>query len=209
MSSEIAEVEQEIQPYNGESWDTLNDQADVVSGSDQVAGDALIGVPFIIVEITLREGDFPHGRFKNDKLIPETGCGKKHPYAYLTAVVADEAELTRAVKRGRLKDDALAVDPGEVLGFIEAGTGVYRQIIKYLHAQAYLTIPEGPDDGAFGETRWDTLPESWDFLRGEVKFDPDGQPVWTAALRFKFPRGLRVSEYSNEYTKEGRTRYAG
>ena len=201
MSQEVAEVNKpdEIQPYRGESWDTLEAESHEVAGSDQVKADLLTGFPFIAVHATLREGDYLHA-----------ACGKNHPYMYLTVVVGPEHEIDRAVKRGRIKEENRDdIDPGEVLGFVEAGTGLYRQFLAYFEDQGYLILPEGPANGAFGESRFDSLPEHWDFRAGEVRFDESGQPVWDINFRVKFPRGLRVSEYENEFTKQGKTRYAG
>jgi hypothetical protein len=201
MSQEVAEVNEstEIGPYRGQSWDVLDAEAFEAEGSDQVKADLLTGFPFIAVHGTLREGDYLHA-----------GCGKNHPYLYLTIVVGPEREIDRAVKRGRIKEENREdIDPGEVLGFVEAGTGLYRQILGFLEAQAYVVLPEGLANGPFGESRFDSLPADWDFLKGEVRFDSEGQPVWDFDFRLKFPRGLRISEYENEYTKQGKTRYAG
>jgi hypothetical protein len=198
MTQEIAEQEREIAPYTGQDWDTLDAEAHVVKGSDQVKADLLTGYSFIAVAFTLREGDYLH-----------EACGHNHPYLYLTVVVGSEAEIARAVKRGRIKEEnADDIEPGEVLGFVEAGTGLYRQMLSYLEDQGYVKFPEGPADGKFGQSRFDSLPETWEFLKGDVGFTPEGQPVWSGNIRLKFPRGLRVSEYENEYTKQGKTRYA-
>lgn len=180
-----------------------------VGGADFTKGDLLIGMPFGLVQIVIRPGDYIHGRMKDGKVIELTGCGHAHPYAYLRAVIFSENEIQKAVARGRITEEASKlVDPGEQVGWLEAGTGVYRQILRYLEDQEYVKFPEGPVDGPFGESRYDSLPEAWKFFKGDLRFDPDGKPVYTANVRLRFPRGLRVSEYSNEYTKEGRTRYA-
>ena len=190
----------EIGPYRGESWDALSASAHEVQGSDQVKADLLTGFPFIAVHGTIREGDYIH----------VGGCGKNHPYMYLTAVIGPAYEIARAVKRGRVNEDnADDFEPGEVIGFVEAGTGLYRQVLSYLESQGYITLPEGPADGPFGQSRFDSLPDSWEFGKGYLKYGPDGKPVWDADFRLSFPRGLRISEYENEFTKQGKTRYAG
>jgi hypothetical protein len=205
---EVANVVEsdEIGPYTGEGWDSFQHE---VSGADFTKGDLLVGVPFGLVEIVIRNGDYRHGRFdKEGTLIDGTGCGKTHPYAYMRAVIGPENELQKAVARGRLTEEASKlIDPGEQLGWIEAGTGVYRNILAYLESQGYIEFPEGPSLGAFGESKYDSLPAQWGFNKGDLRFGPDGEPVYTANLRLRFPRGLRVSEYTNDYTKEGRTRY--
>ncbi len=201
-STDISQPD-EVQPYQGESWDFMAETAHQVKGADFTKGDVLLGVPFMAVSMTLRQGDFKHKE-----------CGKPHPYMFVTAVVGPERDIQRAVKRGRLsEEDSHLIDPGEVLGFNEAGTGVYRQILAYLESQEYIRFPEGPADGAFGESRFDSHPDTWDFAKGDLRFASTeghtGEPVYTANFRLLFPRGLRLSEYSNEYTREGRTRYAG
>ncbi len=193
-------------PYMGEGWETFEHE---VSGADFTKGDVLIGVPFGLVQIVIRQGDYRHGRFSKGELIEGTGCGQAHPYMYLRAVIGPEHEIQKAVARGRLTEEASKlIDPGELLGWIEAGTGAYRQILAFLESQGYVELPEGRPDGAFGESRFDSLPSEWNFHKGDLRYDSDGQPVYTTNLRLKFPRGLRVSEYDNEYTKEARTRYA-
>lgn len=190
----------EIGRYRGESWDALKASAHEAEGSEQVKADLLKGWPFIAVYGTIRRGDYIH----------VGGCGKNHPYMYLTTVIGDDSEIARAIRRGRIaEENAGDFVPGEVIGFVEAGTGLYRQVLAYLESQDYIQFPEGPSDGAFGESRFDSLPESWGFLKGDLKFGPDGEPVWDANFRLYFPRGLRISEYENEFTKQGKTRYAG
>lgn len=210
MSEEVATTtDQEILPYQGESWDALLETAHEVSGADFTKGDVLTGVPFLVTQIVIRNGDYPHGRFKDGKLIADTGCGSTHPYAYMRAVIGPERDILKAVARGRLTEEASKlIDPGEQLGWLEAGTGVYRNIVAYLESQGFFTVPEGPVNGPFGESRFDSLPAQWDFTgKGDLRYDNTGEPVFTANVRLHFPRGLRVSEYENEYTKEGRTRY--
>jgi len=205
---EVAEVVEtdEPAPYMGEGWETFEHE---VGGADFTKGDVLVGVPFGVVHITIRPGDYRHGRFNKGELIDGTGCGQAHPYMYMRAVIGPEHEILKAVARGRLTDEAAKlIDPGEQLGWNEAGTGVYRQILSYLESQGYIVFPEGRPDGPFGESRFDSLPESWSFNKGDLRFGPDGQPVYVASVRLKFPRGLRVSKYDNEYTKEAITRYA-
>jgi len=210
MSAELDKSDtQEVMPYQGESWDSMVGTAHEVTGADFSKGNALLGVPFMLVHMTLRPGDYRHGVIdKKGELIDGTGCGKKHPYAYLRCVIAPERDLKRAVQRGRLtEENAELFEPGEQIGWLEAGTGVYRQVLAYLESQGYVVLPEGPPDGHFGESRFDSLPESWEFLKGETRFGPDGEPVYSAELRLHAPRGLRESTYENDYTKEGITRY--
>lgn len=217
-------------PYQGQDWDNLlkwgNDPdqvAHVVQGSDQEKGNALISVPHVIVQITIQPGDYRHGAFKDGKLIPDTGCGAEHPYAYLTAIIGPPKLWDKAKARKRLSEETVELfDPGDIIGYVEAGTGVYREILKYLEDNGRLVVPEGPDGGAFGESRFDTSGEfvgEWvcdgehpevRYADGTGKYRP-GQAVFrhTWNVRLVCPRGLRVSEYQNDATKEGRTRYFG
>lgn len=198
MPDEIA-VMPEIEPWQGESWDSMVSHADQVQGSDLAKGDLLIGIPHMAVQVTIRRGDYKHKE-----------CGKQHPVMFIKNVIGPEADLDRAVTRGRINaKQRSAVDPGEVIGFNEAGTGYYRQILAYLESHDYLNLPEGPVDGPFGESRFDSHPETWEFRKGTARADKNGEPIYTADIRLYLPRGLRASDYENEYTQSGHTRYAG
>jgi hypothetical protein len=195
-----------VQPYAGESWETLREQSSEVFGADLEKGNTLIGVPFIVVRITVRPGDYTHA-----------ACGEAHPYASLDIILGDQKELDRAMLRDRITSEQFAMfEAEEHLLFNEAGTGAYRHSLAFLESQNVLILPDGPRQGTFGESRYDSLPDSWQIPQdttstvaspGTLAFNKQGQHIITWETRLRCPRGLRVSEYQNEYTKEGRTRY--
>jgi hypothetical protein len=131
--------------------------------------------------------------------------------AYVTVeiVTGDQRAFHRALKRGRIDEDC-AFDAEEEILFNEGGTGAYRQAVQVWESLGWVTLPEGAEGGSYGESRFDTPLSEWDVkLPVDTRFSDEGDPVFTAPIRISCPRGLRVSEYENEYTKEGRTRYFG
>lgn len=192
--------DQPVTPYEGESWETLVGQAHEVFGADLEKGNLLIGVPFVIVRMTFRPGDYMRSDIK----------GKRGDYVSLNVVTGDQASLDKAVRRGRIPVEPCPVDPMEHLLVNEGGTGAYRQSVEYLEATNRIILPEGPQGGSYGECRFDTPVSEWDYpetSRYELRFTPDGDHVVIFDTRLYCPRGMRVSEYENEYTKEGVTRY--
>lgn len=182
-------------------WADTVQGADRVDGADLERGANLIGVPFCITRAVFRQGDFLNQGI--------TGW-----YVSLEAVIAPAMEIARALRRGRIPEGTeLTVEPGEDVVFNEGGTGVYRQIVAYLEAKKLITLPDGPEQGKYGESRFDTLPPEWtvnvEDIHSVVRIGPDGERTVTFDIRLLCPRGLRSSEYENEYTKQGVTRYLG
>lgn len=203
-------------------WGNLTDGAMMVSGGDLEKAHALIGVPFLVSLITLRKGDYLHGRFKDGKVIADTGCGQPHPYASVNVITAPKEMIDRAYERmvRRAKEgerpEYPSVGPLEDLILNLAGTGAYRQLLEYCDQQGLLEFPaDAPKNGPFGEVRYDSLPSQWRYTDkfietgGEWRFTIDGDPVISIPVKLICPRGLRASDYENEYTKDGRTFYLG
>jgi hypothetical protein len=196
-------------------WEAMTANADVVEGGDLEKGDALIGIAFAIALITIQPGDNIHGTVKDGKLIPGTGCGAKHPYASLSATVGPEELIARAVRRKRITEEqASAIEPLEQIVFNEGGTGAYRNVMQYLEAKNFVIFPDAPEQGEFGESRYDALPSQWiipDTVSNDIvsqRFSPTGEPFYTFRLPVPLlcPRGLRISEYDGP-TGPARTRY--
>lgn len=180
-------------------WADVTHGADRVDGADLEKGSNLVGVPFCITRAVFRQGDFLNQGI--------TGW-----YVSLESVIAPATEIARAYRRGRIPDGTqLTVEPGEDVVFNEGGTGVYRQIVAYLEAKKLITLPEGPEQGKYGDSRYDTLPPEWQVAdSADVSLDSEtGKPSVSFDIRLLCPRGLRESEYENEYTKQGVTRYLG
>jgi hypothetical protein len=194
--------------YTGtESWTDLASGAVVAPGADLIPGDLLTGVPFIITAVTLRPSDYASAR--DTTYVP--AMAKPH-YASLEVVTGDDAEFARARKRNRITEEC-PVDPGEELIFNESGTGVYRQIVGAFEAFGWIILPDGPQEGPYGESRLDAPPESWEFTADGIaaglvqRFDSGGATVVNAPVLIYVKRGLRRSEYENDFTKEAVTRY--
>jgi hypothetical protein len=190
----------EIAEYAGETWETMVSQAVEVFGADLESGNAVVGVPFMAVKATIRPGEYMNAITK-----------QTHPYASLDIIIAPDAEIAKGLARGRITPP-LTVSAGEHLVINEAGTGAYRQVVQTLEALGMIGLPEGPETGAFGESRFDSLASAWTVVTGSVQpstAKDGGEPTLAFDIRLYCPRGLRVSEYENEYTKTGVTRYIG
>jgi hypothetical protein len=201
--TDVAEVSGKVEfdRYGNQGWTDLVTGAAVVPGADLIPGNILRGVPFVITSATFRPGGF---------LSPVTGV-KPH-YVSLEIVTGDDAAFAKAVKRGRITEDC-PVEPGEELIFNEAGTGVYRQVVSAFESFGWIVLPEGPLEGKFGESRLDTSPSDWGITADgnaagvSVREDADGAVTISAPVWLYAKRGLRISEYENEFTREGQTRY--
>ena len=201
-TTEIAEAtEPEWTPYRGESYAELSKTAGIAPGGDLVKGNSLVGVPFVITAMTFRIGDYMSAITK-----------VRGAYVTVECLTGDEKAFNRAIKRGRLTEEDNVFDPEEEILFNEGGTGAYRQAVQVWEGLKWIELPEGPDGGPYGESRLDTPLPEWNILNVAAvtaQFGPEGDPVYSAPIRLVCPRGLRLSEYENDYTKEGRTRYFG
>lgn len=202
MSTEVekAETTDTIAPYKGEDWSTLVGQSTEVFGADLEKGDALVGVPFCVIRATIRTGDYPYPRGGPYE-------GLMRPYASLDVIVGPDEEIAKGVRRGRILN--LSVDAGEHLVVNEAGTGAYRQLCQCLEAWGMVTFPEGRIEGPLDESKYDLPIREWGFPQGNVRISATGDLSAEFDIRLLCPRGFRASDYENEYTKAGRTRYFG
>lgn len=183
----------DITPYapGVEDWGTLISNADEVTGFELISGEAadkLIGVPFVITRAVFRDG------------VQRAGSPYRDDYVSCEAVVAPQEVLAQRARRGRLDLDEISVDPGEHIVFNDGSTGIYRQIVQYLEAKGMIVLPAGPDVGGKGESRFDLPRSQWD--------EGDEQATSGFNIRLHCPRGLRYSEYTNDYNPDGsKTRY--
>ena len=188
--------------YQGEDWDTLTRDAIEVFGADLEKGAQLVGMPMCIVQATYRPG------------IMNKDNGEMMFYMSLDTIIAPERELDKAFKRGRITQEQRdSFEPGEHLVFNEGGTGVYRQVTALLEATNRIKIKSDlPREGAYGESRFDISPKQWDVDESaEFRLDESGNPTLAFSVRILCPRGLRTSEYPNEFSPSGKaeTRYIG
>lgn len=184
--------------YAGQTYAELAASAAALPGGDLVKGDSLIGVPFVTTAMTFRVGDTMNAATK-----------VRGAYVTIEILTGDERAFKRALARGRI-DENCPFDPEEEIVFNEGGTGAYRQAVHAWEGMHWITLPDGPEGGTYGESRLDAPLSNWEFPADspvECAVDSEGNPVFSAAVRLLCPRGLRVSEYQNDFTKEGRTRY--
>jgi len=193
----ILDAEQEILPYDGNaSWDELRENADEVLGHDLAKDalfDALANVPFLITRLVYRKG-------------VKRNNGVQGAFVSCEAVIAPEAIL----KKRRVNLDVMPFEPESKIVFNDGSTGIYRQILAYLAATGRVALPtELPESGSYGDTRYDLPPSEWAEIRGgEIGYDEDGFLTWECNVRLSCPRGIRLSEYANDFNPNGsKTRY--
>lgn len=201
---ENAVVEPErFDPNAPQAWSIALGEADEVLGFDLAKDeilDALEGVPFLITRLTFREA----------------GMLSRDAYVSCEAQIAPKAEL----ERRRVDLQKLPFDPGELVVFNDGSTGVYRQIVQYLAIKGFITLPHpvsvsgpGPrysekDKKVIYECSYDLPPELWtDVSGGEMRFTPNGKGEYVVNVRLFARRGIRISEYQNDWTQDGKTRY--
>lgn len=191
-------------PYDpNQAWDVATRDADQVLGHDLAKEeilDALVGVPFLITRMTFHAGE----------------AGQRESYVSCEAQLAPRPEM----ERRRVNLAMLPFDPGDLVVFNDGSTGIYRQCVAYLHAKGFIALPEpvrpegkGPQwDEKAGEMTYecsyDLPPVKWtDIHAGDLRYTPEGNPQYTVNVRCLAKRGIRISEYQNDWTKDGKTRY--
>lgn len=180
---------------NTDDWDTLQDGALVVEGYSLLTTETckrLIGVPMMVIRATYRDG---LGMWDAKKEI-------RNDYVSLEAVVAPERILKEMARKGRINLDEIGVDPGENVVFNDGSTGIYRQTTATLHAMGAIQVTgQNPKlEGRSGESAFDQPRAAW--VRGAE------EATTGINMRLSLPRGLRWSEYENEYG-EAETFYFG
>lgn len=183
-----------VMPYRGESYEQMQETADIHYGVELEEGNRLIGVPFMALRLTFRPGGY---------ISPVTN--EAGHYVSIDLMVGSEREIAKGIRRKRITEPC-DVEPGELLVINEGGTGVYRQAVEYLEAKGWIILPDGPRNGAYSESRFDTPLDKWrypDTTPVEVRFTPDGDIVAIVDVRLECPRGLRASEYDNPSAKPG------
>lgn len=191
-------------PEQRSYFDSLIANADRVDGGELVKGETLAllkGVPFAITKVHYREGDV------KDKTTGLPTC-----YTSLEITLGDEKWLTKR----RVNLATFPFIPEENLIFNDGSTGVKRQMTNYLHAKGFIVVRKDPDKlvmgGAKGESSFDLPPGDWDDIpaeNGKLTINDNGFPCWEFTLPVPLfcVRGLRPSEYSNDYAKDAVTWY--
>jgi hypothetical protein len=147
-----------------------------------------VGLPFSIIGLTFH---VPVKDKAND-------FGERD-YVTCRSIVHDEDRLTEAVQRGWIPSGKPAYDPGERIVINDGSTGIRRQLVQMLHSWGLINVGtiEKTSDWDKPWTQWDSFSDS--IMEGETmvpNFDKNHN-----GNRFvvKVRRGLRVSEYTNDY----------
>ena len=201
----------ELSAYQGEIvnretyYESLAAKALVIDSGELVENEnlgKLEKVPFIITALDFRKGD-----------IVQKGATEPNCYVSVTATIADEKTLNKLHKFGRINVDDIPFMPEEGIVFNDGSTGVKRMLTEFLHGQGYIRVT-APETlvlgGASGASSFDLPPHQWDeVFRGQLTFDEDGFGLYSVTLDqpLHCRRGLRPSNYSNEYAKDATTWY--
>lgn len=203
MTTDLSTPRNMPAPYdrNMMSFSDMLGEAVEVQGNQLVKddiADELVGVPFLITRVVFRPGKVdPHDKTR------------RLAYVSCESVIADEAYIARR----KINLDAKPFLPNDHIVVNDGSTGIYRQVLAVMESQGFIILPEGPVAGPKGETRYDTPPSEWvempagEAWMAEATSDDAGFLYYAADVRIFAPRGLRLSEYGNEYTEDGKTRY--
>lgn len=167
----------------------------VESGGALIDPAVLEGVPFGIISATYREGftrAIKGKQFKGD-------------YVSLELLIADERALDESGVDWRNR----GIKPLDVRILNDGGTGVRRQMTRYLHLRSYAQITELPEEqiqetGKLGESDFDIPMGAWaKILRGDKSQANDGTNVYEVQFdRMVIAnRGTRASRYENPEKK--------
>lgn len=190
-------------PLWGRSFADLLAGADVAQGGDLLKGEDpkadLIGIPFIITRLVFRDGV----KYKDG------GATKTRNYVSVEIMTADEATYAT---RAKFMPDKPAFPPNTQLVFNDGSTGVCREMVAYCHEKGYINV--GAVDktgGAMGESPFDRYRTEWAKPETVTEAASGKTPEVTVDVLFYCPRGLRVSEYENDFTSDdgAKTYYIG
>ena len=184
-----------------DSW-WFEPDADEIEGYDLLRDEALydlVGIPFIGYRVVFRDG------------IQRKGSPWRDDYASLELRIAPSNVVMATITRIQARRKSLNVAPltmgqvtslpGEQVVINDGSTGIYRQMVQYLVAKEHITLPEGEEAGEKGDSIYDLPRSQW--LSGADKASGG------IDIALRCARGLRFSEYRNEYTgdDEARTWY--
>lgn len=175
MNVPYSEIDNAGEFYKIPGWDLVDDK------------DKLMGVPFIIVGVTFQ---MPVA----DKARP---AGERD-YVSCRAIIGDQAALDEAEERGWIPGK-LAFKPEERILFNDGSTGIRRDIVKILHSAGLIDVGHDGDPARF-DNPW----TQWDECKQHAQQGENLVPEFVSNHRgnlftIKARRGVRKSEYSNEY----------
>jgi hypothetical protein len=199
MATDVATVNT-IPVYTpGEDWETLIDTADEILGYDLAkdeTADDLVGVPLLITSVHFRPG------LKDQAYV---SCEVRISPQLSLKLINSRREGSRLGAISSL--ESLAFGPDSHVVFNDGSTGVYRQVVKYLAAKGLITLKEPiVEAGSYGESTLDQPPGKWAGIH--TNFEPTEDLLFSSPIRLFCPRGLRLSQYENDYG-QSKTRYIG
>jgi hypothetical protein len=190
---------------NRHDWNTLMAEAVGVGGADLLDADMvdyMVKVPHCVVGLDFRQGEV-------------VGNGHDGAYVSCTAVVAPEDVLRKRFKGNNKASglESLPFDAEDVVVYNDGGTGLYRQVVKLMHDNGYISLPDPViEGGVSGVSSYDLHPSQWtgvDAKRVRVTTGDDGEfKSIHVNIRISAPRGIRYSEYDGPEGK-AKTRYIG
>jgi len=198
-ATEVARFKnQAVEQYTtGAFADFFAEDADVKVGHDLLKKelfDELVGVPFGIMRGTFRPGNV-------NPVTKRLGA-----YVSLECMIADAETLAK--RKVDMSDKPFDAESLVVIN--DGSTGIYRDFVKYLMGKGFITLPSPiVESGPSGSCSYDLRPDEWEDIHfGEGFADENGFVHYTVNVKLICPRGIRISDgYSNEYTKDGKTRY--
>jgi hypothetical protein len=157
----------------------------------------LIGVPHMITGVTYQ--------------VPKPG---QRGFCSVEAVIGNAEMLSQLTALGRIPGK-LTVSPGELIVYNDGSTGVRRQLTQQFQQLGMLNvgIPDSEGDKRF-DIPWTEWAEFSQSKKQGDGADATEVPYFNKnhvgrQLAIKAFRGLRASEYSNEYSDDAVTFYLG
>jgi hypothetical protein len=191
-----------------DTWESMLEEADTVLGFDLAKdelADALVGVDFLVTRLSFRPGII--------RDIIADGKKDKKQFAFVSAEsvlapVLNLVKINNARKASGGEEaglpplaslEELPFAPGDHIVLNDGSTGVYRDLMRYLHGKGkVIPAAEITDQGEMGESSYDLPPGDWqEVTAGELWYDEDGFGLYTIDVRLRCPRGLRLSRYPN------------
>lgn len=174
MNVSLRDLDQSDQ-YRIPGWDLVDNK------------DHLMGVPFFIVGVTFQMPVADKGRPAGSR-----------DYVSCRAIVGDAEMLAEADERGWIPGK-LAFKPEERILFNDGSTGIRRDIVKILDSSGLIVVGnlDNPNRYDLPWTEWDSFSQS--AQQGENVVPEFSTNHRGNLFCIKARRGVRKSEYSNEY----------
>jgi hypothetical protein len=176
--------------------DFTDEFVDFVESSGALVDPGVLeGIPFGILSVTYREG-FTRAI---------KGQSFKGDYVSMEVLIADERALNESGADWKNK----GIKPLEVRILNDGGTGIRRQMTRYLHVRSYAVVTDVPEDqikegGKLGESDFDIPFALWTAIyKGEKTKAQDDTNVYEVEFdRMVIAnRGTRPSRYENPEKK--------